>query len=123
MTGLTPIQAERLHSMRVRRTRITGEVEVLGQCERRMTGIREKANKYILNFRKKSEINPPDWRGQKSTNYSENREQSEAIARNCTNQMNDAIQQLSNRRSVLSTEIVDLNANIAQLEQIERGGI
>lgn len=119
---LTPIQAERLHTMRLRRTRITGEIDVLGQCEKRMISIQERTNKYISNFRQKSQINLLDWRGKQSRQYDGNREQSEAIAQRCTNQMNDAIQQLSSRRAALSTEIVDLNARIRELEQIERGG-
>ena len=123
MTGLTPIQAERLHTMRIRRTRVRGEVEALQQCETRMISIRERSEKHASNFRLKSRINSLDWRGKTSTQYNENCEQSKATAQSCIKQMNNAIQQLSQRRSALSTEIVNLNASIEELERIERGGI
>ena len=124
MTGLTPAQAERLWSLRRRRTQVTSDIETLRQCENRMTGIRERIDGSVSRFREKSRRNATDWRGQTGTRYSENRSQARTSAQMCISQMTETIQRVSQQRSRLSTELTNVNLRIRELEQIAaRGGV
>ena len=116
MTVLTPVLAERLRTLRSRQTRVENDIETLRQSERHMTDIRENAKENIFNFRKASRKDNANWRGQISERYDDNRNQIKANAQTFLGQMANEIDLISQRRSHLSTELININTEIKELE-------
>jgi len=118
MTGLTPSQAERLRSLRMRRTQVTNDIETLRRAERGMTSVRERIVRRVSKFRDASRKNQSEWRGLTGTRYDGNRNQAKANAQTCLRQMAEAIQRVSQQRTRLSTQLTNINTSIRELERI-----
>ena len=124
MTGLTPAQAERLWSLRRRRTQVTNDIETLRQCESRMTGIRQRVATGVSRFREASRLNQAEWRGQTGTRFESIRGQANANAQTSLSRMAEIIKSVGQRRSRLAIELTNINVSIRDLEQIAaRGGV
>jgi len=122
MTGLTPSQAERLRSLRMRRTQVTNDIETLRRAERGMTSVRERIVRRVSKFRDASRKNQSEWRGQTGTRYDGNRNQAKANAQTCLRQMAEAIARVAQQRTRLSTQLTNINTSIRELERIAASG-